>query len=48
MHGQWEFLRKDGSMMRSGRFERGKQIGVWKTFDRAGKVVKETDFTKGR
>jgi antitoxin component YwqK of YwqJK toxin-antitoxin module len=48
MHGQWEFLRRDGTVMRSGRFERGKQVGVWKTFDRAGKVVKETDFTMGR
>jgi antitoxin component YwqK of YwqJK toxin-antitoxin module len=48
MHGEWEFLRRDGSVMRSGRFERGKQIGVWRTFDRAGKVVKETDFSKGR
>jgi len=37
MHGRWEFLRRDGSVMRSGRFERGKQIGVWKIFDRAGK-----------
>lgn len=46
MHSEWEFLRKDGSVMRSRRFERGKQVGVWKTFDRAGKVVKETSFTK--
>ena len=48
MHGDWEFLRKDGSVMRSGRFERGRQVGVWRTFDRAGKVVKETDFAKAR
>jgi antitoxin component YwqK of YwqJK toxin-antitoxin module len=48
MHGEWEFLRKDGSVMRSGRFERGKQVGIWKTLDRAGKAVKETDFSKGR
>ena len=48
MHGAWEFLRKDGSVMRSGSFERGKQIGVWKTFDRAGKVVKQTNFSKDR
>lgn len=48
MHGEWEFLRRDGSVMRSGRFEGGKQIGVWKTFDRQGKVVKETDFSKKR
>ena len=44
MHGHWEFLRKDGSVMRSGRFERGKQVGIWKTFDRAGRIVKETAF----
>ena len=24
----------------------GKQIGVWRTFDRSGRVVKETDFSK--
>jgi antitoxin component YwqK of YwqJK toxin-antitoxin module len=44
MHGEWEFLRKDGSVMRAGRFDRGRQVGKWRTFDRAGKVVKETDF----
>ena len=48
MHGEWEFLRKDGSVMRSGTFDRGEQVGIWKTFDRNGKVVKETDFSKGR
>ena len=47
MHGEWEFLRKDGSVMRSGRFEHGKQVGIWMTFDRNGKVVKKTDFSKG-
>jgi hypothetical protein len=31
--------------MRSGNFDRGRQIGVWKTFDRASRVVKETDFS---
>jgi antitoxin component YwqK of YwqJK toxin-antitoxin module len=45
MHGEWEFFRKDGSLMRSGRFELGKQVGVWRTFDRNGRVVKETDFS---
>jgi antitoxin component YwqK of YwqJK toxin-antitoxin module len=48
MHGDWKFLRKDGSVMRSGRFENGKQVGTWRTFDRSGRVVKETDFAKGR
>ena len=44
MHGPWEFFRRDGSRMRSGSFERGKQIGAWRTFDRSGKVLKETEF----
>jgi antitoxin component YwqK of YwqJK toxin-antitoxin module len=44
MHGAWEFYRADGSLMRAGEFERGKQVGVWRTSDRAGRVVKETDF----
>jgi hypothetical protein len=30
--------------MRSGSFERGRQVGVWRTFDREGNLVKETDF----
>ena len=44
MHGFWEFFRKDGSLMRSGHFDRDKQIGVWKTFARDGSLVKETNF----
>jgi antitoxin component YwqK of YwqJK toxin-antitoxin module len=44
MHGPWEFFRADGSLMRSGSFERGRQVGVWRTFDRQGNLVKETDF----
>ncbi len=44
MHGDWEFFRIDGSLMRSGAFDRGRQVGVWKTWDRAGRVVKETTF----
>lgn len=46
MHGPWKFYRRDGSLMRSGSFERGKQIGVWRTFDRTGKVLKETKFSE--
>jgi len=44
MHGSWEFFRTDGSLMRAGTFDRGRQVGVWRTYDRAGKVVKETSF----
>jgi antitoxin component YwqK of YwqJK toxin-antitoxin module len=47
MHGPWKFFRRDGSLMRSGSFDRGTQVGVWRTYDRAGKVVKETTFTRG-
>jgi hypothetical protein len=32
--------------MRAGEFDRGRQVGVWRTFDRAGRVVKETDFPR--
>ena len=46
MHGAWEWYRTDGSVMRTGGFDRGKQIGPWRTFDRAGRLVKETDFGK--
>jgi antitoxin component YwqK of YwqJK toxin-antitoxin module len=44
MHGPWEFFRADGSMMRAGQFDHGKQVGVWRTYDRSGNVVKETSF----
>lgn len=44
-HGEWTFYRADGSVMRTGAFDRGRQIGVWRTYDRAGAVVKETTFT---
>lgn len=44
MHGPWEFFRRDGSVMRSGAFDRGRQVGIWRTYDRSGAVVKETDF----
>ena len=47
MHGTWEFFRKDGTIMRSGQFDRGTQVGVWRTFDRTGRLVKETRFTDG-
>jgi len=44
MHGAWRFFRRDGSLMRSGSFDRGRQVGVWRTYDRAGAVLKETRF----
>jgi antitoxin component YwqK of YwqJK toxin-antitoxin module len=44
MHGYWEFFRKDGTLMRSGSFDSGVQVGTWITYDRAGKPYKETKF----
>lgn len=44
MHGYWEWFRTDGSIMRSGTFDRGKQTGEWTTFDRSGAAVKVTSF----
>lgn len=44
MHGAWKFFRKDGSLMRTGEFKLGEQVGIWKTYDRSGNSVKETNF----
>jgi antitoxin component YwqK of YwqJK toxin-antitoxin module len=46
MHGAWEWYRTDGTLMRTGEFDRGRQVGVWRTFERSGRIVKETAFDK--
>lgn len=40
--GYWEWFRKDGTKMRSGSFESGKQAGEWTTYDQKGRVYKVT------
>lgn len=40
--GYWEWFRRDGVIMRSGYFTKGKQAGEWTTYDKAGKVYKVT------
>ena len=52
----WEWFRKparnathsvaggDGSKMRSGYFNKGKQVGEWTTYDKKGKEVKVTNY----
>lgn len=40
--GYWEWFRLDGTRMRAGTFEDGKQIGQWTTYDKAGQVYKVT------
>ncbi|HEX7473493.1 MAG TPA: hypothetical protein VF323_10455 [Candidatus Limnocylindrales bacterium] len=44
LHGAWEWFRLDGSLMRSGTFDRGRQVGIWRTYARSGRLVKETTF----
>ena len=46
MHGDWSWYRTDGSLMRTGALDRGRQVGTWRTYDRQGNVVKETSFAK--
>jgi antitoxin component YwqK of YwqJK toxin-antitoxin module len=46
LHGAWKWYRTDGSVMRTGHFDRGKRVGVWRTFERSGRLVKETALSK--
>ena len=45
MHGYWEWFRLDGTIMRSGSFDIGRQVGTWTTYDRSGAPHKETHFS---
>jgi antitoxin component YwqK of YwqJK toxin-antitoxin module len=40
--GSWEWFRKDGTKLRSGYFNKGKQVGEWTTYNQEGKVYKVT------
>ncbi len=42
--GYWEWFRKDGTRMRSGHFEKGKQVSEWITYDKKGKIYKVTSM----
>ncbi len=44
MHGLWEFWRKDGTLMRTGEFKDGVQVGTWWTYDSNGVKYKSTQF----
>lgn len=41
-HGDWAWFRRDGTRLRSGTFDRGRQVGEWTTYDRAGEPYKVT------
>jgi len=40
--GYWEWYRIDGTIKRSGFFEKGEPVGEWTTYDQQGKVYKVT------
>ena len=44
LHGAWRWWRADGSLLRSGSFDRGRQVGEWTTYDRDSQPVKVTSF----
>ena len=44
LEGYREWFRKDGSIMRSGTFSQGRQVGEWTTYDRNGATVKVTQM----
>jgi uncharacterized protein YdhG (YjbR/CyaY superfamily) len=46
LHGAWAWWRADGTLLRTGSFDRGRQVGEWTTYDAAGKPARTTD--KGR
>ena len=39
LHGTWRWYRRDGSLMRTGRFTRGTKVGTWETWDADGRLV---------
>ncbi|RBY96006.1 hypothetical protein DQ237_12855 [Blastococcus sp. TF02-8] len=43
-HGYWEWFRLDGTMLRSGYFDGGRQTGEWTTYDRSGAPYKVTQM----
>lgn len=38
--GYWEWYRLDGTLKRSGYFEKGEPVGEWTTYDEKGNVYK--------
>jgi antitoxin component YwqK of YwqJK toxin-antitoxin module len=40
--GYWEWYRQDGTLKRSGFFERGEPVGDWTTYDAKGEIYKVT------
>lgn len=45
--GYWEWYRVDGTLKRSGHFERGEAVGEWVTYGSDGQPYKVTQRGKG-
>ncbi|MBB6308639.1 toxin-antitoxin system YwqK family antitoxin [Xanthobacter tagetidis] len=45
--GYWEWFRIDGTRLRSGHFQAGRQVGEWTTYDKTGAVYKVTRMKEG-
>lgn len=41
--GYWEWYRPDGTLKRSGHFDKGKPVGEWVTYGQDGKPYKTSD-----
>ncbi len=46
LHGTWQWWRKDGSLLRTGSFDRGRQVGEWTTYGRDSAPVRSTQLGK--
>lgn len=44
--GYWEWYRADGTLKRSGYFEKGEPVGEWVTYDSKGEKYKTTNRDK--
>lgn len=44
--GYWEWYRADGTLKRSGHFEKGEPVGEWITYDGKGEKYKTTNRDK--
>ncbi|OJU09945.1 MAG: hypothetical protein BGN88_15435 [Clostridiales bacterium 43-6] len=44
--GYWEWYRTDGTIKRSGYFDKGEPVGEWITYDKNGETYKTTERGK--
>ncbi len=44
LHGNWKWFRRDGTLLRTGKFSHGEQVGTWTSYDGAGNPVKTTRY----